>query len=476
MRALVFSSLLFLYIFMPVCLLLYFMIPQLKAKNGILIVFSLLFYAWGAPVYVPVLVGTAFVNYLSGLFLQRQTTPVGRKFTLVISLALNLSSLAFFKYSGFLVESFNAVTSLAIPVPRIVMPIGISFFTFQSMSYTIDVYRNQVGTQRSFWRFLLYVSLFPQLIAGPVVRYSEIEPQLQQRTSTAEDVYYGLFRFCIGLGKKVLLADHCSKAVTLLLGGSFTGATVAGTWFGMIMYALQIYFDFSGYSDMAIGLGRVFGFRYHENFNLPYIAHSITDFWRRWHISMGSFFRDYVYIPMGGNRRHQFLNLLVVWALTGLWHGASWNFVLWGLYFFVLLVLEKSCRRVLDRIPKFVRIPVTLLLVVLGWTLFYFTDFTRLGQALSILFGGAPAWSDLAGMTIRNNLPLLAVCIIGCTPLPRMLGGLLASLGRSENNTAGGAMQWVTTVLVFLFDAAIIFFATASLAGSSYTPFLYWNF
>jgi len=472
---LIFSSLLFLYIFLPACLLLYFMFPQIKVKNGILIVFSLFFYAWGAPAYVPVLVGTAFVNYLSGLLLQKQKKPAVKKLTLVLSLVVNLSSLAFYKYAGFLVESFNAVTSLAIPVPRIVMPIGISFFTFQSMSYTIDVYRDEVGTQRSFWRFLLYVSLFPQLIAGPVVRYSEIEPQLKERTTTAEDAFSGLFRFCIGLGKKVLLADHCGQAVTLLLGGSMAGATVAGTWFGMIMYALQIYFDFSGYSDMAIGLGRVFGFRYHENFNLPYIAHSITDFWRRWHISMGSFFRDYVYIPLGGNRRHQFLNLLVVWALTGLWHGASWNFVLWGLYFFVLLVVEKACRRVLERIPKFIRIPVTLILVVLGWTLFYFTDFARLGEALGILFGGAPLWSDLAAMTIRNNLLLLAVCIVGCTPLPRMLGTAIAALGRSEEGGDGG-MHWVTTVLVFLFDAAVIFLATASLAGSSYTPFLYWNF
>jgi len=474
-NTLIFSSLLFLYIFLPACLLLYFMFPQIKVKNGILIVFSLFFYAWGAPAYVPVLVGTAFVNYLSGLLLQKQKKPAVKKLTLVLSLVVNLSSLAFYKYAGFLVESFNAVTSLAIPVPRIVMPIGISFFTFQSMSYTIDVYRDEVGTQRSFWRFLLYVSLFPQLIAGPVVRYSEIEPQLKERTTTAEDAFSGLFRFCIGLGKKVLLADHCGQAVTLLLGGSMAGATVAGTWFGMIMYALQIYFDFSGYSDMAIGLGRVFGFRYHENFNLPYIAHSITDFWRRWHISMGSFFRDYVYIPLGGNRRHQFLNLLVVWALTGLWHGASWNFVLWGLYFFVLLVVEKACRRVLERIPKFIRIPVTLILVVLGWTLFYFTDFARLGEALGILFGGAPLWSDLAAMTIRNNLLLLAVCIVGCTPLPRMLGTAIAALGRSEEGGDGG-MHWVTTVLVFLFDAAVIFLATASLAGSSYTPFLYWNF
>ena len=308
-----------------------------------------------------------------------------------------------------------------------------------------------------------------------MVRYSDIEPQLQERTTTAEDAFSGMTRFCIGLGKKVLLADHCSKAVTLLLG-SLGSATVGGTWFGMIMYALQIYFDFSGYSDMAIGLGRVFGFRYLENFNLPYISHSITEFWRRWHISMGSFFRDYVYIPMGGNRRHQLVNLFVVWALTGLWHGASWNFVLWGLYFFVLLVIEKACRPVLDRVPKFVRIPVTLFLVLLGWTLFYFTDFSKLGQALGILFGGAPGWSDMVSMTVRNHLPLLAVCVIGCTPLPRMVGNRILALGVAGEHGDSRGLQTVSAVLVFLFDAALIFFATASLAGSSYTPFLYWNF
>lgn len=470
----VFSSLIFLYIFLPLCVALYFLFPQMKAKNGILIAASIAFYAWGEPVYVLLLIAASLINYMFGLLLGNCESKRGRLWLLIVCVVLDLSALVYFKYTGFLIEIFNDLTGLAIAVPKIVMPIGISFYTFQALSYTIDVYKGDVKVQRSFWRFLLYVSLFPQLIAGPIVRYSEIESQIENRSSTVESIYYGAFRFCIGLGKKVLLANYAGKAASMLLDGNLASATVAGTWFGMLMFALEIYFDFSGYSDMAIGMGRVFGFTYNENFNLPYTCHSITDFWRRWHISLSSFFRDYVYIPLGGNRKHQILNLFVVWSLTGLWHGASWNFVLWGLYFFALLTIEKMSRPVLEKIPKFVRIPVTLFLVLMGWTLFYFTDFSRLIAALKVMFGGASLINIMDRTTMMNNLLLMIVCVIGCTPLPRLLGGYVNTLCLREENS----YKWETVraVLIFLFNVAVISLCTISLVAGSYNPFMYFRF
>ena len=477
----VFSSLIFLYIFLPVTIILYFLFPQMKMKNAILVLASLFFYAWGEPVYVVLLVLTAFMNYAFGIILNRKLRVSTRKFLLAFCVVLNLAALVYFKYAGFLVGIVNDVFGLSLTFPQLRMPIGISFFTFQALSYTVDVYRGDVKTQRSFWKFLLYISMFPQLIAGPIVRYSEIEPQMEERHTTVEAAYYGVFRFCIGLGKKVLLADYAGKAAALLLNADLAGATVAGTWFGMLVYAMQIYFDFSGYSDMAIGMGRIFGFRFNENFNLPYIADSITDFWRRWHISLSSFFRDYVYIPLGGNRVRpwrKIFNLLVVWSLTGLWHGASWNFLLWGLYFFVLLVVEKNLNPVLRRIPKVIRIPVTFILVLLGWTLFYFTDLSRLTRVLSIMFGlgGASIYTETVGITMMNNLLLLTVCVIGCTPLPRLLGLIFNSFTGMEKTAHSAALQRTGAILIFLFDIAVIFMATVSLVGSNYSPFLYFRF
>lgn len=325
-----FSSLLFLYAFLPICLLLYFLVPGLTGKNIVLLCASLVFYAWGEPVYVFLMLAVAALNWGFGLLLEKRP----EKLWLALCVALNLVSLVVFKYAGFLAENCNALFGAAFRVPQISLPIGISFYTFQALSYSVDVYRKDVGAQRSYWKFLLYVSMFPQLIAGPIVRYVDVAAQIESRESDPENVFRGVTRFCVGLGKKVLLADHVGQVADQLLGGSFTGATTLGIWLGALMYMFQIYFDFSGYSDMAIGLGRIFGFRYMENFKLPYTSKSISEFWRRWHISLSSFFRDYVYIPLGGNRRHVYLNLFIVWALTGLWHGASWNFVLWGLLFF----------------------------------------------------------------------------------------------------------------------------------------------
>ncbi len=468
----VFSSLLFLYAFLPVCLLLYFLVPGLTGKNIVLLCASLVFYAWGEPVYVFLMLAVAALNWGFGLLLGKKRS----KGLLALCVALNLASLVVFKYAGFLVENCNALFGVAFRVPQISLPIGISFYTFQALSYSVDVYRKDVGAQRSYWKFLLYVSMFPQLIAGPIVRYVDVAAQIESRESDPENVFRGVTRFCVGLGKKVLLADHVGQVADQLLGGSFTGATTLGIWLGALMYMFQIYFDFSGYSDMAIGLGRIFGFRYMENFKLPYTAKSITEFWRRWHISLSSFFRDYVYIPLGGNRRHVYLNLFIVWALTGLWHGASWNFVLWGLYFFVLLCIERLLKKQLPKIPKPVRHILTLLLILISWNVFYHTDLGRLRESFAIFFGfaGSGFTSETTNMLLRNNLPLIAICAVGCSAIPQFTGNVVGLLCAEKREDGIG--HKVYAGLTFVFDLALLALATISLAGSSYNAFLYFRF
>ena len=468
----VFSSLLFLYAFLPVCLLLYFLVPGLKGKNIVLLCASLVFYAWGEPVYVFLMLAVAALNWGFGLLLEKKRS----KGLLALCVALNLASLVVFKYAGFLVENCNALFGAAFRVPQISLPIGMSFYTFQALSYSVDVYRKDVGVQRSYWKFLLYVSMFPQLIAGPIVRYVDVAAQIESRESDPENVFRGVTRFCVGLGKKVLLADHVGQVADQLLGGSFTGATTLGIWLGALMYMFQIYFDFSGYSDMAIGLGRIFGFRYMENFKLPYTSKSISEFWRRWHISLSSFFRDYVYIPLGGNRKHVYLNLFIVWALTGLWHGASWNFVLWGLYFFVLLCIERLLKKQLSKIPKPVRHVLTLLLILISWNVFYHTDLGRLRESFAIFFGfaGSGFTSETTNMLLRNNLPLIAICAVGCSAIPQFTGNVVGLLCAEKREDGIG--HKVYAGLTFVFDLALLALATISLAGSSYNAFLYFRF
>ena len=468
----VFSSLLFLYAFLPVCLLLYFLVPGLTGKNIVLLCASLVFYAWGEPVYVFLMLAVAALNWGFGLLLEKRP----EKLWLALCVALNLASRVVFKYAGFLVENCNALFGAAFRAPQISLPIGISFYTFQALSYSVDVYRKDVGVQRSYWKFLLYVSMFPQLIAGPIVRYVDVAAQIESRESDPENVFRGVTRFCVGLGKKVLLADHVGQVADQLLGGSFTGATTLGIWLGALMYMFQIYFDFSGYSDMAIGLGRIFGFRYMENFKLPYTSKSISEFWRRWHISLSSFFRDYVYIPLGGNRRHVYLNLFIVWALTGLWHGASWNFVLWGLYFFVLLCIERLLKKQLSKIPKPVRHVLTLLLILISWNVFYHTDLGRLRESFAIFFGFADSGftSETTNMLLRNNLPLIAICAVGCSAIPQFTGNVVGLLCAEKREDGIG--HKVYAGLTFVFDLALLALATISLAGSSYNAFLYFRF
>ena len=466
----VFSNLIFLYLFLPVCLIAYFFCPGIRAKNAVLILFSLIFYAWGEPVYLLLMIASAAVNWYFGLLIERRR----KKIFLILALVLDLGCLAVFKYAGFFVENLNAVFGASIPVPQIALPIGISFYTFQALSYTVDVWRGDVPAQRSFAKLLLYISLFPQLIAGPIVRYSDVAAQIDDRQFDASEAFYGATRFCIGLAKKVLLADAAGKVASQILDGSLASNTTVAAWLGILLYTFEIYFDFSGYSDMAIGMGRCMGFHFDENFNYPYVTRTITEFWRRWHISLGSFFRDYVYIPMGGNRRHQPLNILVVWFLTGLWHGASWNFVLWCLYFGAIIMLEKyTIVKIQDRIPGFILHIYSLFIIVFGWVIFYFTDITRMGGFIGILFGGgASGWRLVAQNELTGNLWLIIAGIVCCLPIGK---GIRSIYEKAAYDGSAGAEVLLTGAKT-LCAAALLVSCTLLLIGSTTNPFLYLRF
>ena len=475
----VFSSLYFLYAFLPICIIVYFLCPNLRAKNTALTLFSLFFYAWGEPKWIIMMILVTLVNFICGLIIERYRGQWPATFALVLACAACLANLGVFKYAGFFVENINALFGSHFDLPNLVMPIGISFYTFQTLSYTIDVYRDEVKVQRNFMDFTLFVSLFPQLIAGPILRYSDLAEQLSRRKTTVRGAFYGLIRFCCGLGKKVLIANYVGDVATSLLGGTLATLTTGDAWLGVLMYSFQIYFDFSGYSDMAIGLGRIFGFSYPENFNLPYLSGSITEFWRRWHISLGSFFRDYVYIPLGGNRvsrgKH-IRNILIVWFLTGFWHGASWNFIFWGLYYGLLLLIEKYVPQV-GRIPKVLRHVLTLLLVVFGWALFYFTDLSKLGTCLAAMLGfSGNGFASISTKTyFLNNLPLMLVAALGCTGIPRTVHRIFARLCGSGRSGYKRREKLYASVM-FALSFAVLLLCTASLVGSSYNPFLYFRF
>lgn len=472
----VFSNLIFLYLFLPVCLIAYFFCPGIRAKNAVLILFSLIFYAWGEPVYLLLMIASAAVNWYFGLLIERRR----KKIFLILALVLDLGCLAVFKYAGFFVENLNAVFGASIPVPQIALPIGISFYTFQALSYTVDVWRGDVPAQRSFAKLLLYISLFPQLIAGPIVRYSDVAAQIDDRQFDASEAFYGATRFCIGLAKKVLLADAAGKVASQILDGSLASNTTVAAWLGILLYTFEIYFDFSGYSDMAIGMGRIFGFKYMENFRLPYTAVSITDFWRRWHISLSSFFRDYVYIPLGGKKKHRLLNMAIVWALTGMWHGASWNFVLWGLYFFVLLSIEKQIAPKLETLPFIVRNLVTMFFVLIGWVLFMNTSLSGIGSAFAAMFGGGTSFAGSGvSLQLKNSLPLLLTCLIGSSVLPRWFGFIwsgLFGMGRSDRRGAVTVKKGIYLASVFLFLILLLWLCTVSLVGSTSSPSMYAQF
>ena len=466
-----FSSIPFLYYFLPLTLLCYFLAPR-RAKNAVLLFFSLIFYAWGEPKYVLFMVASILQGYLFGRLVEKYRTknPRRSKLFLTASVLFSLLLLGYCKYTDFFISSVNAVTGLSIPLLRIALPIGISFYTFQILSYVVDVSRGTVAAQRNLIDLGTYIAMFPQLIAGPIVRYSDIEPQLRERRSTPEMIAAGAQRFVLGLAKKVLIANVLYQLITTYK--ATTEPSVLFSWMYAVAYLLHIYFDFSGYSDMAIGLGKIFGFTFAENFNYPYISRSITEFWRRWHMSLGSWFRDYVYIPMGGNRvppLRRYLNILVVWMLTGLWHGADWNFVLWGLFFAVFLMLEKAfLLKPLQKLPVISHI-YTLLLVTVSFVLF---DSSRLSEAflqLGRMFGagGVPLCTGEALYYLGSYAVTFIIAIIGATPYPTRWMQKLSAGDRT------GRVMAVAAPVVLLLLLAVV---TAYLVDGSFNPFLYFRF
>lgn len=463
----IFSSLLFLGIFLPAVLVLYNLSKNMTYKNIVLVVSSLIFYAWGEPVYVLALVFSSLVDYTVGFVIHNNRGTWKAKAALLASLTINLGLLGVFKYGGFFADNINFIFKTNIPFKGFALPLGISFYTFQTMSYSIDMYNGNVKLQRSLLKFMVYVSMFPQLVAGPIVRYIDIESQMDNRRVTMRDFEYGVMRFTQGLFKKVVLANGAGKIVAAMLDGDLTKATVFGSWFGIIMYSFQILYDFSGYSDMAIGLGRMFGFKFLENFNYPYMSRSVTEFWRRWHISLGTFFRDYVYIPLGGNRHNQLRNILVVWLLTGFWHGASWNFVLWGLYYGIILIIEKKCiGKLLARLPVFVRILYNYILVVIGWALFYFTDFSRLKQFFHAAFGmGGGLIDTVSKGEFMSNIFLLVLLVLCSAPIFKNIA--LCTRKKAPALYRAAAPIWVFAVMAICFTL---------LVGQTYNPFLYFRF
>ncbi|MFO7611662.1 MAG: MBOAT family O-acyltransferase [Clostridia bacterium] len=470
----VFSSLVFICVFLPLNLLIYFIVKNQAWRNAVLIVSSLVFYAWGEPIWVTALIFSSVFDYFNGRNVEKyRGTPKAKAFV-ILSITGNLLILGIFKYSGFLVENMNMLFNMNMNVPHTSLPIGISFYTFQTISYVIDVYRGEVKAQNSLFKLLLFVSLFHQLVAGPIVRYKDIATEIEERKITAAGFGEGVNRFIIGLGKKVLIANTAGGLAIIFLGTDYDKLPVTGAWLGILLFALQIYFDFSGYSDMAIGLGRMFGFTYKENFNYPYIARSTTDFWRRWHISLSSFFRDYVYIPLGGNRRFMFRNLLIVWFLTGLWHGASWNFVIWGLYYFIFIAAEKLfLGKIFEKIPAVFSRIYLLIVVLVGWVFFYHTNMAEAIRFIGVMFGNAASFTNSeVSLIFRGNLVFIVVAVIAATPIVRKAFAVLKDYFGSDTRMPT-LMEGVfkPALNIFILVMSIIF-----LVGQSYNPFLYFRF
>lgn len=465
----VFSSTIFLCVYLPLVLLGYYICPK-KGKNLFLLIVSLIFYAWGEPKYVFLMIFSILVNYVFGLLMDKHRENKKRlKLMLVISVIIDLGLLSVFKYTDFIITNINSVFGAGFDLLNIALPIGISFYTFQAMSYTIDVYRDDVRVQRNLIDFGMYITMFPQLIAGPIVRYSDVQDQLAVRNVTTADFSEGIMRFVVGLGKKVLLANQMGAVWTQIyaLGGDISALMA---WTGAAAYTFQIYFDFSGYSDMAIGLGRMFGFKFPENFRYPYESVSITDFWRRWHITLSTWFKEYLYIPLGGNRRglaRQALNLLIVWTLTGFWHGAGWNFVMWGLYYFAILFIEKLfLLKALDKLPRLFRHAYALLLIVIGWVIFASDDVSVMLPYLGSMFGANGALGGMDVYTLLTRAALMVICCVASTELPRRL--FVTAAGKMNEKAAFTVKSVLTLALLAL---SVVF-----LIGDSYNPFLYFRF
>lgn len=466
-----FSSIVFLFTFLPAVLILYYLLP-VRFRNVILLLASLVFYAWGEPVYLFLMLLSILFNYFSGLDIARNLQDKrAAKRSLVFNLIINLAVLGFFKYEGFVLDTLNGILPVHISYHALPLPIGISFYTFQILSYIIDVYRGNVKVQTNLPNFALYVTMFPQLIAGPIVQYADVDEQLASREVSRTKFGEGSMYFIRGLAKKVLLANTSGMIFTEVSGLAKGNIAVMTAWLGAFAYMFQIYFDFSGYSDMAIGLGKMFGFEFNMNFNYPYVSKSITEFWRRWHISLSSWFRDYVYIPLGGNRVSKIKhirNLLIVWFLTGLWHGAAWNFVAWGLYYGVILIIEKYLLSpVLDRLPDVVRHIYSIVLVVIGWVLFFSSSFGQAADYIRVMFGaGAHGFADRESMyLLTSNLILWLILIFGSTPLVHF---------RYEHMLR--SKKWNTTIINSVVYAALFIVCIAYLVTETYNPFLYFRF
>ncbi|WP_195263752.1 MBOAT family protein [Clostridium sp. 1001275B_160808_H3] len=466
----VFSSSVFIFMFLPLVVFLYY-ISGKKLRNYILLLASLLFYAWGGMNYLKILIVSILINYIFGLLIDKTVDKKGlRKFFLILGIILNLALLFYYKYYDFFIENVNTLFNMNFELKRIVLPIGISFFTFQGMSYIIDIYRNDGKVNKNIFSVALYISLFPQLVAGPIIKYKTIDEQIRNRKESIEYFSYGINRFVIGLGKKIIISDMLGAiSDNIFLLSSSSGIDMITAWIGAICYTLQIYFDFSGYSDMAIGLGYFFGFKFPENFNYPYISKSITEFWRRWHISLSTWFKEYLYIPLGGNRRgNVYFNLFVVFLVTGLWHGASWNFVIWGLWHGLFMIIERFIRdkEWYKKIPSYIKIPITLFIVVIGWVLFKATTLEEGLKYLSIMFG----LSNFSDITFeytyfisRKLIVLIIIGIIASTPILKDIFNRYRDVK---------AFELIKTILItLLFIISIIF-----MVNSTYSPFIYFQF
>ena len=464
-----FSSISFLYYFLPLVLIFYFIVP-FRFKNAVLLLFSLVFYFYGEPIYTFLMLGSTLSAYIHGLLIHKYRDTKLSKVFLLSSVTISLLTLGFFKYADFFISNVNGIFGSSIPLLKIALPIGISFYTFQTMSYTIDVYRGEAAPQKSYVKLAAYVSLFPQLIAGPIVRYTTVAEELEKRQHSFENFAVGIRRFAVGLGKKVLIADLLGALATAL--HTTKNPSVAGYWLYAIAISLQLYFDFSGYSDMAIGLGRIFGFHFLENFNYPFISKSVAEFWRRWHISLGSWFRDYVYIPLGGNRVNTLYwlrNIAVVWFLTGFWHGADWTFIFWGLFFAVFLVLEKFWyNRIFVRLPKvFSHIYVTLVILV-SFVIFSGSGVSGMLSDLGNMFfvNGLPLWTKETAYYLGSYAIPLVVGIVGATPL----------IKKGVERIRSSRIGWVVDVLEPVFLVAVLLAVTAYFVDGSFSPFLYFRF
>ncbi len=469
-----FSSMTFLFTFLPLVLILYFIVPRYM-KNAVLLVFSLVFYAWGEPIYVLLMLASITVAFITGIYADRTRKPncdKSAKASMIFAIVWNMGLLLFFKYTDFFIINSNNLFHTNIKILGLALPIGISFYSFQTLSYVIDVYRGEVKAQKNFINLATYVTLFPQLIAGPIVRYQTIEEQLNYREESLPQFARGVKRFAIGLGKKVILANNIGALFAEISATGQADMSVTASWIGILAYTFQIYFDFSGYSDMAIGLGKMFGFEFLENFKYPYISKSITDFWRRWHISLSTWFRDYVYIPLGGNRKgkiRQCFNIMIVWLLTGFWHGANWNFICWGLYFGIILLCEKLFfGKVLEKLPTFIQHIYSLLLIIIGWGIFAFEDTAKLTQNFKNLFGlnGLTMFNEQTKFWITNYAVLFIILIIASTPLIKNIGAKL-------NDKCPAVYQCVVEPIVII---SLLIISTAYLASNSFNPFLYFRF